>query len=284
MNRTIIKAPCITMDKLESLFIEMTSKNCNLKCKYCFLDVDNKITKDFIPYETIKEALNILSESGLENIHLTGAEPMLHPDFNNILRLCLKYSTVTIHTNAMNINDKKARFLRKVEDENNNENEIIFMISIDSCNEKENDEIRGRGSFRKAVHAIQSLIKYDFNPILSIVNYKKRKENEIKQEFKELCDNIGFETSDINFKILPLVEKDKYNNFPDDIDFESLNTECKKSRTLTINGVFTCPLLSNDNRGKCGNDFNNFSNKSYLETACCSQCITNNSALFSLDL
>jgi len=284
MNRTIVKAPCINMNKLENLFIEMTSQNCNLRCKYCYIEFKDKKIKDFIPIDKVKQTLLSIDRNDLNYIHLTGAEPMLHPEFNHILRLCLKYASVIIHTNALNINDKKARFLRKVEEENNLEHEIIFMISIDNYIEKENDAVRGRGSFRKAIHAVQSLIKYDFNPILSIVNYMNMDENELKEHFMELCDSIGFETTDLNFKIIPLLDKNKYLEISEDIDYEHIKTECSNGRTLTNCGVFTCPLLSADNRGKCGSDFTDYSGKSYLETSYCSQCVNYNKYLFSLNL
>lgn len=284
MNKTIIKAPCVNMQKMESLFIEMTAKNCNLQCKHCYIDFQDKRIKDFIPLDKIKQALTQINKKELKYIHLTGAEPMLHNDFNHILRLCLKYSSVIIHTNALNINDKKARFLRKVEEENNLGNEIIFMISIDHYIEKENDLLRGRGSYRKAIHAIQSLTKYGFNPILSIVNHYNIEEKELKENFKKLCQSLNFETSDINFKIIPLMEKDKIYEIDKKTDFDKLKIECGNSRTLSVNGIFTCPLLCGDNRGKCGSDFNDYSRKSYLETPYCSQCIKHNSRIFSLDL
>ena len=281
MNKTIVKAPFVSMQKLEELFIEMTAQNCNLRCKYCYLDFSHKKTKDFIPVEKVKGALELLGKNKLKYIHLTGAEPMLHPDFNQILRLCLNYSSVVIHTNALNINDKKSRFLRKVEEENNFGNEIIFMISIDSTDEKENDEFRGRGSYRKAIHAIQSLLKYGFNPILSIVNHKALPEKEIIETFNSLCSSFNFETSDINFKIIPLLSKSECVDFSSDIDFQQLNLQCMNSRTLTINGVFNCPILSCDNRGKSGSDFTDFSDKNYLETPFCSQCVKHNARMFS---
>ncbi len=282
MNKTIIKAPVITMNKFEDLFIEMTSQNCNLHCKHCFKEFKDKKVKDFISIEKIKQSLGMLNKNELQYIHLTGAEPMLHHDFNQILRLCLKYCSVVIHTNASNINDKKARFLRKVEEENSVGNEIVFIISIDHYDEKTNDELRGRGSFRKAVHAIQSLIKYDFNPIISVVNYWKLNENELKSNFKMLFQSINFETSDINLKIIPYMEKNKFCEIPENI--ENIKTECSRGRTLTINGIFTCPLLANDNRGRCGNDFNDYSRKNYLETSYCSQCINSSNTMFCIEM
>ena len=284
MNKTIIKAPCVNLEKLEELFIEMTAQNCNLRCKHCYIDFKDKKIKDFISIDVIKQALSSIHKQGLKYIHLTGAEPMLHPDFNQILRLCLKFSSVVIHTNALNINDKKARFLKKVQEEYENGNEIVFMISIDNHIEKENDELRGRGSYRKSIHAIQSLIKYDFNPILSIVNYKGLPVKDIKDNFKLMCSSFGFETSDLNFKIIPLMDKNHNGELSCDVDFQTLNIQCSKSRTLTINGVFNCPLLAADNRGKSGSDFNDFSVKSYIETQFCTQCFKHNIKLFSFDL
>ena len=281
MNKTIIKAPSIEMKKLETLFIEMTAQNCNLRCKNCYINFSDKKAKDFIPVDKIKQTLTQINKDELQYIYLTGAEPMLHPDFNQILRLCLKYSSVVIHTNALNINDKKARFLRKVEDENDSNNEIVFMISIDHYKESENDLLRGRGSFRKAIHALQSLYKYDFNPILAIVNHFSIPENELRTKFKELCNSLDIETSEMNFKIIPLMKKDYICETKMNIDYNKLNLECKKSRTLTINGIFSCPLLASDNRGKCGNDINDYSKRNYLETAYCTQCINHNKHLFS---
>lgn len=284
MNKTIIKAPCVSLSSLETLFIEMTAQNCNLRCKHCYIDFKDKKVKDFIPLEKVKLALQSIDRKNLKYIHLTGAEPMLHPEFNHILRLCLKYSSVIIHTNAMAINDKKARFLRKVEEENNLGNEIIFMISIDHYIEKENDLYRGRGSYRKAIHAIQSLYKYEFNPILTIVNHNNYPEKDIKENFKSLCSSLGVELNDINFKILPLLKNDITLDFDYNSDFDSLKLDCSKSRTLTINGIFSCPLLASDNRGLCGSDFAEFSQKNYLETSYCSQCIVHNNYIFLLDL
>lgn len=281
MSKTIITAPSVEMESLKNLFIEMTAQNCNLRCKNCYINFTEKRPKDFISIDKIRQTLAGLKTDMPEFIHLTGAEPMLHPDFNLILRLCLKYSSVVIHTNALNINDKKARFLRKVEEENNLGHEIVFMISIDHYKEEENDKLRGRGSYRKAVHAIQSLCKYEFNPILAIVNQSNMPVKELKMHFKELCSSIDFETTDMNFKIIPLMKRDYICENDENTDYSKLKLECKRSRTLTVNGIFTCPLLASDNRGKCGNDINDYSKKNYLETAYCSQCIANNEYLFS---
>lgn len=284
MYNSILTAPYNELKDFNSLFIEMTAKNCNLKCKHCYLDFgENKKVKDFISIDKIKQALITLKDEKIKFIHLSGAEPMLHPDFNAILRLCLKYASVVVHTNGMNINDKKARFLKKVEEENNAGNEIIFRISIDHYDERQNDELRGRGSFRKAIHAIQSLAKYYFNPILSIVNYWNEDEKELIQNFKLLCKTLDFETDDLNFSIIPYIDKNLYAPYSlkGDENFKML--DCAKSRTLSNSGIYSCLLLVGDHRGRCGSSFDDYSKKNYLETQICSQCIRNKTNIFTFN-
>lgn len=196
----IYSPPVVELVELNNLFIELTSKNCNQRCKHCYIDFPiSKNVKDFISIDKIKSALEDTVENKIQYIYLTGAEPMTHPEFNTILRLCLKRTNVCICTNGTFINEKKARFLKKVEEESNNE--LIFKLSIDHYNEIKNDDIRWRGSYRQVISAIKSLIKYDFNPVLNIVNYYREDKKVLINEFNEICKRIGFETNDFNFQI-----------------------------------------------------------------------------------
>ncbi|MDD3237613.1 MAG: radical SAM protein [Candidatus Gastranaerophilales bacterium] len=285
MNNSILTAPSVEMKDLESLFIEMTGKNCNLKCKHCYIEFnEQKKIKDFIPLDKIKNALITLKNEKLKFIHLSGAEPMLHPDFNSILRYCLKHTSVVIHTNGMSINDKKARFLRKVEEENDAGHEIIFRIGIDNFDERKNDELRGRGAYRKAIHAIQSLVKYGFNPILTIVNYWNMDENEIIDNFKLVFNKFDIETDEINYNIVPYMNKNELAQSQQSTNYDLSMLDCAKGRVLTNSGIYNCLLLIGDHRGRCGSNFEEYSKKNYLETNFCSQCIKNKQPLFSLRL
>lgn len=278
---SIFSAPVVQMAELNNLFIELTAKNCNQRCKHCYINFPmSKNVKDFISVDKIKAALSDTKNDEIKIIYLSGAEPMTHPEFNTILRLCLKRASVCICTNATYINEKKARFLKKVEDEG--ANEIIFKLSIDHYNEIKNDDIRGRGAYRQTLNAIRSLIKYNFNPILSIVNYYGEDKSVLISEFNQLCTKIGFETTDFNFQINEYHNKFKTNS--DDFEYTGDNFDCKNGRMLTESGVYVCPFLANDHRGRMGADFNDFSRKMYLETDFCLTCIKNQSKMFSLNL
>ena len=129
MGTTILTAPKVELDKFDNLFIELTNQNCNLKCKHCYINFEPyKKIKDFISIDIIKQAISDLKNFDIKMIYLTGGEPLLHPDFNAILRYCLKKYNVCICTNGSFLNEKKIRFLNRVESEGNNQ--IFFKLSL----------------------------------------------------------------------------------------------------------------------------------------------------------
>lgn len=282
----IFSAPVVELSELNNFFIELTEKNCNQKCKHCYIDFPiSRAPKDFISLDKIKMAISDTKTENINCIYLTGAEPMMHPDFNTILRLCLQRSNVCICTNSSFINEKKARFLKKVEDESRNE--IIFKLSIDHYDEIKNDDLRGRGSYRQVVNAIKNLVKYNFNPVLNIVNYYNEDRKILLTEFKNLCDKIGYETNDWNFCISEYYNKYKNSKNSEKIeglmtDFEANNLDCQNGRILTEKGVYVCPFLANDHRGWMGSDFKNYSKKMYLETDFCQTCTKNKGQMCGL--
>lgn len=277
---SIFSSPLVELTELNNLFIELTEKNCNQRCKHCYIDFPiSKKIKDFISIEKIRSALYDTSKENIQCIYLTGAEPMTHPEFNSILRLCLKRSNVCICTNAMLINEKKARFLKKVEEEGNNE--IIFKLSIDHYNEVKNDDIRGRGAYRQVISAIKSLVKYNFNPILSITNYYNENEQILVEEFTNICNKIGFCVTDFNFQINEYYNK--YKPLTDSTTFGAAdNFDCKSGRVLTERGIYVCPFLANDHRGRMGCSFSDYSKKMYMETNFCLTCAQNGNKMFGI--
>lgn len=280
MNTSIFKAPVCQMKAFNNLFIELTAKNCNMRCKHCFIDFPmTKNVKDFININVIKENLAYIKKGMLDCIYLTGAEPMTHPDFNNILRLCLKYSNVCIITNGSFINEKKARFLKNVEEES--DYEIIFQLNLAHYEEFKNDDSKVRGAFRQTLSAIKALVKYDFNPIISVINFYNENEKILKEKIIELCNKIDYDISSQHIKINHYVD---INNTKEP-SYESWNSlDCEYGRILTINGIYVCPFLANDHRGRCGSNLMDFSQKTVLETSFCENCTKNPEMFFGINL
>ena len=271
MNNSIIQAQCVNLKELNHLFIDLEyvkdqTKSFNVYRSRSF----NQKNKKYLQLDEIKDALSKVDKSHLKYIYLIGKNSMSHPEFNHILRLCLSYCSVTIFSDGSCINDKKSRFLKRVEEEG--ANEIVFKITINHYDEKMNDEISGRGSFRKAVHAITSLNKYGFNPIL-VIKTEPSKVEDFKAGFSELGKKFRFETEDINFSFI-LQEDVEDNELSNKMQIPACdwNLDCMSSRLLTKSGIYNCAALINDYRARSGASLCDFSKKCYLETEKCSQC------------
>ena len=274
---SIYTAPVYKMEELNNIFIELTSQNCNQRCKNCYLSLPmstTKIVKDFISVDRIKEALNDTKNENLHCIYLTGAEPMKHPDFNTILRLCLRRCNVCICTNATFLNEKKVRFLKKVEDEGHNQ--IFFRLSLTHYDEIENDKTKFRGNFRQTIFALKTLSRYNFTSVLTIQNCYNLDKVETLEMFNKIFKEQDILNTDIQIT-------NSHPNF-DDENFTkpAHKTDCMFGRILTSSGVYCCPFLSSDFRGRLGSDFKNCSKIFIAETDFCASCSKNNNFMFTI--
>ena len=276
---SICTTPVYELKELNNLFIEITAKNCNQRCKSCYIDFPFKQNvKDFISIDKIKEGLADTKYDNLQCIYLTGAEPMTHPDFNSILRLCLKRCSVCICTNGSFLNEKKIRFLKKVEDEviNQNENQIFFELSLTHFDEHKNDDIKYRGNYRQTIFALKTLTRYNFSSLLLIQNYYNYDKNTLIKNFEEVFDKHGI--SNISVRIINSYS----NNSSSDFETISGKTDCMYGRCLGLNGIYACPFLSNDFRGRVGSNLKNYSKIFRAETNLCITCSKNKDFVFSV--
>lgn len=281
MTTNTYQAEVVTMKELKNIFIELTAKNCNMHCKHCYIDFPKfKKVDDFIKPETIKTALKDTEGENIDCIYLTGAEPMTHPDFNAILRYCLTKTNVCICTNGSFINEKKARFLKKVEEES--DYKILYKISLDHYDELQNDSIRYRGAFRHAVFAMKHLLKYDFITIVAVTNYFNLPEQEIYKGFLNLFEKNNLNLTIENIRISPCYKQENQTNDPPELT-QNANPDCTNSRTLTTTGIYTCPFLAGDYRGRCGSTFADYNKKSSLETNFCNICLKSENSVFAID-
>ena len=277
---SICTAPVYGLKSFNNLFIELTAKNCNQRCSGCYIDFPvSKKVKDFISLDVIKEAINDTKEEDLYCIYLTGAEPMTHPDFNSILRLCLKRCNVCICTNSSFLNEKKIRFLKKVEEEgdvNTGHNQIFFRLSLAHFDEIESDKVKYRGNYRQTISALKILSRYGFTSVLSIQNFYKLSELILKENFEKIFEENDIKNTEIQINV-------SYPNLNDGMYIiESAKTDCMYGRVLTKNGIYACPFLSNDYRGRMGLSFKDYSKFITAETNFCTACSANNNWIFTI--
>ena len=264
-------APSVMLENLEDLYFELVPKHIDLRKKRpTYLSKEKKRNSQLLGIDAIKEAFCDIDISKLKNIYLIGSEPIFNPDFNKILRFCLKIAPTTVVTGAQNINEKKARFLDKVQNESEKNYPLIFNIILYHFDERVNDTYCTRGDFRKVMHAIASLQKYNFYPKIVIKNITNAPEDELLKGFENIFRHYGV--------ILPQMTVDTKKERDLDmskLNFMSLskNLHCAKSRVFSSNGVFSCPSLVGDNRARVGANLKAYSKTNYFETEICKNCI-----------
>lgn len=141
-----------------NLIFSLTNK-CHHKCIHCYKECSNE-KEEYISKDTILKTLNFF-KGNLNSIQLTGGEPMLHDDFYEILDFCKENFRTTITTTGTLINSQNAHRFKGLKN---------IQIPLYSANEEEHDKFtRAKGSFRKAITAIEELIKNDVYPSIGSI-------------------------------------------------------------------------------------------------------------------
>lgn len=122
---------------------------CNYNCKHCYMAVDNAALMDEFSFEQCLTMLDELERCGIQSLYLTGGEPMLHPQFMEIIRECHKrrIAILSIFTNASLITKEMLEEFIAME------HSPLFCISFDGIDH--HDWLRGvKGSEAKVMSAI----------------------------------------------------------------------------------------------------------------------------------
>ena len=135
------------------ILFEVTTK-CNLKCAHCNASAGPS-TGHHVPTEEFLSLLERLHNHGTRDVELTGGEPLLHPDFQEIFTFCVEtFEKVVVATNGLLMDEDTAEEFAK-------HTNVVVQISLDGSTPERHDERRGvKGAFEKAVKASQLLVSY----------------------------------------------------------------------------------------------------------------------------
>jgi len=133
------------------LFFAITSQ-CNFNCPHCIRRLDDKnktVIKD-LPISIFKIALKEGKKMNFNTILLVGGEPILHPQFKEIITLIRKYNyKFLIISNGWLYKEYWEGL------EYNRENLIDINLSLDGATAEVHDNIRNKkGSFERVIEAI----------------------------------------------------------------------------------------------------------------------------------
>lgn len=68
---------------------------CNLNCEYCFANKDFNVLSD----NNFELFFDFCKQAAIDNIHITGGEPTLHPRFSYIIEKLSEITDLVVYSN-----------------------------------------------------------------------------------------------------------------------------------------------------------------------------------------
>lgn len=170
---------------LRYAWLELTEK-CNCNCVHCYGqwgDAEKNAHK-CLGKEQWNDIIDGIYKKGGRDIQLIGGEPMLHPDFKEILIHAKEtgISRIDVFTNATLIDERMAEFLKEAD--------VSVRVSLyGHCAEVHDKITQCQGSFEKTVRGLKLLKDYDIPTRIAVI-LMDINENYI-DEIKELITSIG---------------------------------------------------------------------------------------------
>ncbi len=165
---------------VESAHIDITNR-CNLSCLHCVND-SGECYPDELTTDEIKSLIDTLSCMGVDIITFSGGEPLMRPDFFEIVKYARKAPmTVYIFTNGTLITEDIIKRLKKA-------CVSRFYVSIDSVTEHIHDTFRGqKGALKRTLASIHLMKEAQFQviPCVSVNQMNKNDIVHVLQYFKE---------------------------------------------------------------------------------------------------
>jgi len=276
-----MNAPGCPFLGLDSLWIQVTGLSCNLRCVHCF-NTSGPGNREF-SFLSRKEVGDILDQAegvGVRDVVFTGGEPFLHAEMAEIAGDTLSRFPATILTNGTLLIDRIVDRLAGAG--RNSTYSLEVRISLDATSEEENDRIRGKGSFEKALAGVACLEKAGFLPIVTSVQFKEENSRAELEAFERLLRSRGIRKPRVKF--LPLFrigrEEERSGGYEEN---ERITTEmldllgpeqflCSTARVATSRGVWVCPILLNEPDGRMGSTLEDSFRVFPLAYGACSTC------------
>lgn len=160
---------------------------CNFRCEHCSVKrFQGKKEGRSFTIEDVKELSRQADEMGLAHIVITGGEPLVFKDFDEIVKaIDPQKFYITSDTNGWLLDEAKAKHLKSIGVDK-------IQLSLDSLDAKEHDEFRHQpGSHARALKAIDAAKAAGLNIILSTVVTKQRVRSQEFIDYLEFAKSKG---------------------------------------------------------------------------------------------
>ncbi|MDX1652564.1 MAG: arsenosugar biosynthesis radical SAM protein ArsS [Brumimicrobium sp.] len=127
---------------------------CDLTCEHCHVDAGPD-RKEIMTRTTMEQVLNIIDQTNVKTVDLTGGAPEMNPDFKWLVGELTKRKVKTIVRSNLTILVSNKNFRKYPEFFKENKVEVIASLP---CYTQENvDKQRGSGVFNRSIEALRVL-------------------------------------------------------------------------------------------------------------------------------
>ena len=127
-----------------------TNFDCNLHCDYCCVRSSPTAPRRELGLARVQQIAREAAELGVGEIFVTGGEPFLLPDVDEILAACAVAAPTTVLTNGMLFTGRRIESLRVLP-----RDRITLQISLDSATPERHDLHRGSGTWTRTREGIR---------------------------------------------------------------------------------------------------------------------------------
>ncbi|HEY6119910.1 MAG TPA: radical SAM protein, partial [Pyrinomonadaceae bacterium] len=127
-----------------------TNFDCNLRCDYCCVRSSPTAPRRELGLGRVQRIAREATELGVKEIFVTGGEPFLLADIDEILLACAAAAPTTVLTNGMLFTGRRGESLQALP-----RDRIVLQISLDSATPELHDLNRGPGTWARAIEGIQ---------------------------------------------------------------------------------------------------------------------------------
>jgi mycofactocin radical SAM maturase len=160
MARKVLRAPV-------NVTWEITQR-CNLRCVHCLSDAGSAAENELSTQEC-RDLVDQLASLNVFQVNFGGGEPFIREEFLDLLTYAHNRGLVTcVSTNGMLIDKALAGRLSRL-------TMLYLQVSLDGATAEVNDRIRGKGTYKKIIAAMDCLAKqgvpFSINTVLTRLNF-----------------------------------------------------------------------------------------------------------------
>jgi len=137
----------------------MITNDCNLHCRHCWPESLQAAGTTQVPTASLMEMVQLLARLGVEELILTGGEPLTHPKWLDVLAFACRQpglKNIYLQTNATLLTQAKVKGLQALPGA-----KLVLQVSLEGADAKTHDYVRGPGSFARAWQGLKLLAESD---------------------------------------------------------------------------------------------------------------------------